>query len=37
MDNLFRGMRHVAVYLDDILVTGRDDEDHLQNLHSVLA
>ncbi|KAL3196426.1 hypothetical protein MRX96_015479 [Rhipicephalus microplus] len=22
MDNLFRGMRHVAVYLDDILVTG---------------
>lgn len=37
MDNLFRGMRHVAVYLDDILVTGTDDGDHLQNLHNVLA
>ncbi|XP_037563432.1 uncharacterized protein K02A2.6-like [Dermacentor silvarum] len=37
MDNLFRGMRHVAVYLDDILVTGTDNGDHLQNLHNVLA
>ncbi|XP_037572404.1 uncharacterized protein K02A2.6-like [Dermacentor silvarum] len=37
MDNLFRGMRHLAVYLDDILVTGTDDGDHLQNLHNVLA
>ncbi|XP_037574536.1 uncharacterized protein LOC119456791 [Dermacentor silvarum] len=37
MDNLFRGMRHVAVYLNDILVTGTDDGDHLQNLHNVLA
>ncbi|XP_037498704.1 uncharacterized protein K02A2.6-like [Rhipicephalus sanguineus] len=37
MDNLFRGMRHVVVYLDDILVTGIDDSDHMQNLHNVLA
>ncbi|XP_070394032.1 uncharacterized protein [Dermacentor albipictus] len=37
MDNLFRGMRHVAVCLDDILVTGSDDRDHLQNLHNVLV
>ncbi|KAM7309441.1 uncharacterized protein ISCGN_013072 [Ixodes scapularis] len=37
MDNLFRGMRHVAVYLDDILVTGTDDGDHLQNLRKVLT
>ncbi|XP_037512230.1 uncharacterized protein K02A2.6-like [Rhipicephalus sanguineus] len=37
MDNLFRGMKHVAVYLDDILVTGIDDGDHMQNLHNVLA
>ncbi|XP_070382482.1 uncharacterized protein [Dermacentor albipictus] len=37
MDKLFRGMRHVAVYLDDILVTGSDDGDHLQNLRNVLA
>ncbi|XP_037509161.2 uncharacterized protein LOC119385864, partial [Rhipicephalus sanguineus] len=34
MDNLFRGMKHVAVYLDDILVTGIDDGDHMQNLHT---
>ncbi|EEC16206.1 hypothetical protein IscW_ISCW011925 [Ixodes scapularis] len=37
MGNLFRGMRHVAVYLDDILVTGTDDGDHLQNLRKVLT
>ncbi|KAL3190439.1 hypothetical protein MRX96_019314 [Rhipicephalus microplus] len=28
MDNLFRGMRHVAVYLDDILVTGLAPAPH---------
>ncbi|XP_037574330.1 uncharacterized protein K02A2.6-like [Dermacentor silvarum] len=32
-----KGMRHVVVYLDDILVTGTYDGDHLQNLHYVLA
>ncbi|XP_049268953.1 uncharacterized protein K02A2.6-like [Rhipicephalus sanguineus] len=37
MDNLFRGMRHVAMYLDDILITGINDGDHMQNLHNVLA
>ncbi|KAL3192650.1 hypothetical protein MRX96_058871 [Rhipicephalus microplus] len=37
IDSLFRGMRHVAVYLDDILATGRKEEDYLQNLHSILA
>ncbi|XP_070389369.1 uncharacterized protein [Dermacentor albipictus] len=37
MDNLFMGMRHVAVYLDDILVSGSDDRDRVQNLHNVLA
>ncbi|XP_075550778.1 uncharacterized protein LOC142584561 [Dermacentor variabilis] len=36
MDNLFRGMRQMAVCLDDILVTRTDDRDHQQNLH-VLA
>ncbi|KAM7289935.1 uncharacterized protein ISCGN_030063 [Ixodes scapularis] len=35
--DLFRGMRHVAVYLDDILVSGTDDGDHLQNLRKVLT
>ncbi|XP_077553190.1 uncharacterized protein LOC144167944 [Haemaphysalis longicornis] len=37
MENLFTGMRPVEVYWDDILVTGTDDEDHLQNLQSILA
>ncbi|KAL3190102.1 hypothetical protein MRX96_020420 [Rhipicephalus microplus] len=34
---IHRGMRHVAVYSNDILVTGIDDGDHMQNLHNVLA
>ncbi|XP_064483040.1 uncharacterized protein K02A2.6-like [Ornithodoros turicata] len=32
MENLFRGLSHVAVYFDDILVTGRDDAEHMRNL-----
>ncbi|KAM7293664.1 uncharacterized protein ISCGN_023262 [Ixodes scapularis] len=35
IDNLFRGMRHVAVCLDDILVTGTDDGDLMQSLRRV--
>ncbi|XP_064465302.1 uncharacterized protein K02A2.6-like [Ornithodoros turicata] len=37
MENLFRGLPHVAVYFDDILVTGRNDTEHMRNLHCVLA
>lgn len=29
MDNLLQNLSHVAVYLDDILVTGRTEEEHL--------
>ncbi len=29
-------MKHVAVYLDDILVTGTNEEEHLRNLEEVL-
>ena len=36
IDNLLKGIPGVCVYLDDILVTGRDDAEHLTNLHSVL-
>lgn len=36
MDNLFQNLPHVAVYLDDILVTGSTEEEHLQNLDQVL-
>ncbi|XP_034094911.1 uncharacterized protein K02A2.6-like [Gymnodraco acuticeps] len=37
MEGLLRGIPFVAVYLDDILVSGVDEEDHLQNLETVLA
>ena len=36
MENLLSDLHHVSVYLDDILVTGRDESDHLHNLHLVL-
>lgn len=37
MENLFRGLPHVAVYFHDILVTGKTDSNHLRNLRSGLA
>ena len=37
MENLLQGLSHVCVYLDDILVTGRSEEEHLQTLESVLS
>ena len=36
MDSLLQGMAHVAAYMDDILVTGESEQEHLQNLDSVL-
>ena len=36
MDNLVRGIPGTAIYLDDILVTGRNDEEHAKNLDAVL-
>ena len=35
MDTVLQGIPHVICYLDDILVTGTDDADHLQNLRAV--
>ena len=36
MDNLLQNIPHVAVYLDDLLVTGKTKEEHLSNLGQVL-
>ncbi|XP_062401725.1 LOW QUALITY PROTEIN: uncharacterized protein K02A2.6-like [Sardina pilchardus] len=37
MDNLLQGLPQVVVRVDDILVTGKDDASHLQNLGTVLS
>ncbi|KAI4892783.1 hypothetical protein NFI96_006341, partial [Prochilodus magdalenae] len=37
IEGLLQGIPHVAIYLDDILVTGTDEEEHLRNLEEVLT
>ena len=37
MDNLLQGLDHVTVYIDDILVTGKTEEEHLRTLDEVLT
>ena len=37
MENLLQGIPRVCVYLDDILVTGSTEEEHLANLAQVLS
>ena len=37
MENVLRGLNHTVVYLHDILVTGRSEEDHIKNLKLVLS
>ena len=32
MESILHGTNQVSVYLDDILITGRSDEEHLQRL-----
>ena len=36
MDTILQGIPHVICYIDDILITGKDDADHLKNLEAVL-
>lgn len=36
MESVLQGMTHVCVYLDDILITGLDEEEHYRNLQLVL-
>jgi len=33
---LIKGIPHVAAYMDDILITGETQQEHLQNLVAVL-
>ena len=37
MDIILQGLEHVAAIQDDILITGKDDEHHIQNLNTVLS
>ena len=37
MEGVLRGIPHVSVYIDDILITDEIDEEHLQNLDTVLS
>ena len=36
MENLFKGFPNVCVYIDDILLTGKTEEEHLKTLEAVL-
>ena len=36
MDTVLQGLSHVICYLDDILITGANDEEHLRNVELVL-
>lgn len=36
MEGLLQGIPRVAIYLDDILITGRNDQEHLHTLSEVL-
>jgi hypothetical protein len=37
MENLFQGIQGVCVYIDDILITGSSELEHLRNLAEVLS
>ena len=36
METLLQGIPHVTVYIDDILITGKTEADHLQTLEKLL-
>lgn len=37
MDSILQGIPKVFCYIDDILFTGTDDQDHLRNLSEILS
>ena len=37
MDSILQGIPKVLCYLNDILITGANKEDHLRNLEKVLS
>ena len=37
MESILQGIPRVSVYLDDILITGKTEVEHLQNLEEVLS
>lgn len=37
MEGILQNIPHVTVYLDDILVTGTSEEEHLRNLDEILS
>ena len=37
MENLLQGLKHVCVYLDDVLITGSSERNHLASLTEVLG
>ncbi|XP_044747447.1 uncharacterized protein K02A2.6-like [Coccinella septempunctata] len=37
MESLFTGLEGVVVFLDDVLITGKDDNEHLERLRVVLT
>ena len=37
METILQGIPGVVCYIDDILVTGKDEESHLHNLDEVLS
>lgn len=37
MESILQGLRHVCVYLYDILISGKSSREHLRNLKEVLG
>ncbi|XP_039291150.1 uncharacterized protein K02A2.6-like [Nilaparvata lugens] len=37
IENLLRGLDNVVSFLDDIFITGKNDEEHIKNLKAVLS